>query len=90
MTTNELRNSFNNKYGLGEWPLTYEVDHETYANVCQDIFENQFRLDNLFWDTVEDGEQKPDVEILSIAVGRNKGIMFKNVELILKSREMMK
>jgi hypothetical protein len=40
MTSNELRNYFNNTFGLKEkWPATYEVNAETYVNVCQAIFE---------------------------------------------------
>lgn len=39
MTANELRNKFNNEFGLSEWPKTYEVDAETYGNVCQCIFD---------------------------------------------------
>lgn len=68
---------------LGEWSKSIDVDHETYANVCQDIFEHQFDNSTLTIHTKEFSQ-------LSISVGPNKGIMFKNVELILKSRGMMK
>lgn len=69
MTSNELRIQLNNTYGLGEWPKSIIVDHETYANVCQDIFDN-----------VVDKKSGPWI---SITLGLNNGIMFKNVELIL-------
>lgn len=38
MTSNELRHKFNTEFGLKSWPKTYEVDVETYGNVCQEIF----------------------------------------------------
>lgn len=85
MTAQELRKLLNDEFGLGQWPNAYEVDHETYANVCQDIIEHKFNEDTLFWNTVEDGIREWDFKIISIAVGMNKGIMFKNVELILRS-----
>lgn len=53
------------------WPETFEVDHETYANVCQHVFDHI--ADNVEWGP-----------IYEIALGPNKGLMFKNVELILK------
>ena len=70
MTSNELRSAFNETYGLGEWPKSVIVDHETYANVCQDVFNYKIEGDNT----------KLYAEI---DLGPNNGIMFKNVELIL-------
>jgi len=80
MTTNELINFFNNTYGIDkEWPRTYEVDAETYLNVCQSVIEwsiarnlNVLRL-----------EGRIQGYHVGINVGPNKGIYFKNVELIL-------
>jgi hypothetical protein len=69
-TTEELRRKFNNEFRLSKWPATYEVDSETYANVCQTIFE---------W--------AGDLGLVKIAIGPNNGIMFKNVELILKKND---
>lgn len=70
MTPNELRNYFNNTYGMNEsWPKQFKVDADTYAQVCQEIF-------NLVVD-----HHGPFIEI---ALGPNNGIMFKNVELILE------
>ncbi|KKN41443.1 hypothetical protein LCGC14_0723140 [marine sediment metagenome] len=73
MTSHELRRRFNNEFGLGAWPLTYTVDYETYANVCQDIF----------------NKAKPVAMITSISrieigIGPARGIFFKNVELVLE------
>ena len=87
MTTSELRRLFNNEFGLQEWPLTYEVDHETYANVCQSIFEHQTESNSLYWSSIEDGEKKPDIHVIGVSIGLANGIMFKNVELILKKRD---
>lgn len=82
MTTSQLRKTLNDEFGINKWPSTYEVSLETYANVCQSIFKHQFDQEDLYWDTAS--MDKSDVKILSIAVGKaNKGIMFKNVELIL-------
>lgn len=71
MTPNELRNYFNTKYGMNEpWPDKFKVDADTYAQVCQEIFNH-----------VVDGIDRP---FITIAIGPNNGIMFKNVELILE------
>lgn len=69
MTTRELTTKLNDEYGITKpWPDTYEVDHDTYANVCQDVFTWVRRM------------QAPGV-----AIGVHDGIMFKNVELLLKT-----
>lgn len=68
MTTHQLRETLQFKFGIGEWPETYNVDAETYGNVCHSIFTSRPFTD-------------PDVVI---RLGRHNGIMFKNVELILK------
>lgn len=79
MTVETLNDKFNFLYGLyNNWPKTYEVDYETYANVCQFIFDST---------KIEDFANmigKEDVLWRTIALGLNNGIMFKNVELILK------
>ena len=69
MTTEELRHKFNTEFEMGEWPKTYGVDHETYANVCQFVFNKKLEAESGPW--------------IPIAVGVNGGILFKNVELIL-------
>jgi hypothetical protein len=78
MTANELRQHFNYIFGLdAAWPLTYEVDAETYANVCQELFD--FKVATL----EVQGTTYPNV--IDILVGRSNGLMFKNVELILNN-----
>ncbi len=73
MTADELHRLLNDLYGRTKpWPKYREVDAETYANVCQEIFDNLIktypRADNHVY----------------IALGPlTNGIMFKNVELIL-------
>jgi len=76
MTAQELRSHFNDTFGLGEWPETYEVDHETYANACHFVFKQKLEYDKMY-----------NRFLLSVTVGSNKGLMFKNVELILKEDE---
>lgn len=75
MTAKELNKHFVKTFGFNPWPETFEVDAETYGNVCQAIFDDALEY------------QFPvlsDAFRLHIAVGRNNGIMFKNVELLLK------
>lgn len=86
MTVQELTKLFNQSFGdrLDKpWPKTYDVDHETYANVCQSLFE--WKAERVFVNNIKD-----DMKWIEISIGANNGIMFKNVELILKSRGMMK
>lgn len=71
MTANELRNKLNDTYGLdNKWPEKLEVDHETYANCCQAIFDYLAKGNNN--------------KFIDVAIGKYNGILFKNVELILK------
>lgn len=79
MTADELRKYFIETYGISiAWPKTFEVDHETYANCCQEIFNN---FDFKDWSNMTGIK---DVMFYTIALGPNRGLMFKNVELILK------
>lgn len=75
MTVEELRNHFNDQYGVGRpFPETYIVDAETYANVCQFTFIAK---------SIEfNGEH-----LVKVHLGKNNGIMFKGVELILKNEK---
>jgi len=76
MTSRELKMHLNSIYGLDKkWPEEIVVDHETYANVCQDIFDHM----------VKTLEIQPTTypNIIEICVGKRNGLMFKNVELIL-------
>jgi hypothetical protein len=77
MTTNELK-AYLYSLSLGEWPVTLEVDHETYANVCQSVLNWAVADRNKYfnWEGLEDR--------VSVAIGKHNGIMFKNVELILR------
>lgn len=78
MTAQELRNEFSKKFGFQQWPPDYVVDAETYANVCQAVFDSALE------------HQFPDTSVehfyLRISTGPNNGIMFKGVELILEGR----
>ena len=74
MTATALREHLNLTYGSGPWPDHIEVDGQTYANVCQAIFDYHQEAVLL----VKGCKKIP------IIIGPNNGIMYKNVELILK------
>lgn len=81
MTSNELIKYFNRIFGIDkDWPETFEVDVETYANCCQSVFNHKI-------DSIDDDDNitvdYKDFYSINITIGRNKGLMFKNVELIL-------
>jgi hypothetical protein len=79
MTANELIGYFNEKFGLKEWPKTYEVDAETYGYCCQAVFD--WTVKNYLYNMI------PGVGFLvEIKLGQNNGLMFKNAELILKRK----
>lgn len=74
MTTKELRK----KLLEANYPPTFNVDAETYAIACQEVFTWSCRPDN--WDLIVSKEGYS----FRIAIGKtNWGLMFKNVELIL-------
>jgi len=84
MTIEQLRRMLNTNYGIDtKWPNKLVVDHETYASVCQHIFEHYDDDSVLFWDSIKDGEREPDILTIQVMLGPNRGILFKGVELIL-------
>lgn len=84
MTTRELREIFN-AFGLNSWPKTYEVDADTYGHVVHDMIEFKIKNKGMFTDLdmTENGVPR-DGKIVDLIVGPNNGILYKNVELILK------
>lgn len=74
MTASVLIAKLNNTYGMDGWPSTYEVNAETYGYCCQAIFNQSSRI-------VMITGRAP----INIHIGKNCGLMFKNVELILKT-----
>ncbi len=84
MTANELHSYFNRIFGMNEqWPETFEVDAATYGNCCQDIFNDYIgKVD----DSITLDIQTKNVMVLmpTVRLGKNGGLMFRNVELILK------
>ena len=77
MTVQELDKVFRDSFGLSnQWPKTYEVDADTYANVCQHIIHNNSENTGVDY-----------LGIIKIAIRRHGGIMFRNVELILVSEK---
>jgi hypothetical protein len=78
MTAEEFITKLNNEYGMKPWPIWLEVDHETYANCCQYVFHKMKEGRDLYfnWEGFENR--------VSVAIGPNEGLMFKNIELRLK------
>lgn len=87
MTANQLIRMFNEDYGFSnDWPKVYKVDYHTYAHCCQYVFNHVIDNIEMFfeWDQIKDGKPFQGANIVGIAIGPNNGLMFKNVELILK------
>lgn len=81
MTTKQLIDHFNQNYGMFKtFPETFEVNHETYANVCHSLF--LLKREELVAVGIE-----PIKYYTKVALGKHNGILFKGVELILKKRE---
>lgn len=77
MNAKELNRHFVRTFGFNRWPNTFEVDAETYGLICQDVFDHELT------------RQFPAVDVefkLKIAMGPHNGIMFRDVELLLKGR----
>jgi hypothetical protein len=72
MTVNELRDKINEQLSNHSGYSQMHVDHKTYANVCQFIF-----------DKIAESDNTGSIERISIAIGLNNGIMFKGFELLL-------
>ena len=80
MTAEQFTRMLNINYGVEkEWPKELIVDAETYSLCCQAIIKRAKEDRDLYfnWDGFENR--------INIAIGKNDGIMFKNVELILKT-----
>lgn len=76
MNAHELMSYFNDNYGIDKpFPKEYYVDHETYANVCDFLFKRK---------RDDEYERIKDIWRITISVGPNSGVYFKNVELRLK------
>ena len=77
-TVEELRNYFNTAYGIeANWPDKFEVSPLLYARVCQATFDYLISKEAVM-------NIKENVRVVSIAIGPNGGIWFKNVELVMK------
>lgn len=76
MTSNELYLSWCKQFGMEkDWPKIYYVDSITYANCCQSVF--------LWgWDNRDIQERDNGQKSIEVWLGPNKGLMFKNVELM--------
>lgn len=74
----ELVNYLNMAYGLeAQWPETFEVSPELYGRVCDALLKYLIEK-NVYTLVVGKGYR------VELAVGRKGGVMFKNVELLIK------
>jgi hypothetical protein len=74
MTSQDLVKELNEKYGIDKhWPKKYLVDTDTYANCCNAVFSWALERQTIM--------RAGDTQFISVAIGPNGGIMFKNVEL---------
>jgi hypothetical protein len=80
MTSDQLRKVFNDKFGLNDWPTQYEVDAETYGHCCQAVFDHKDSVVSIR--TLTSGPEEEAIIVVSL--GSNKGLLFSNVELIIK------
>lgn len=71
MTIEKFREMLNSSYGIEHnWPKELIVDSDTYANVCHHILWRK--------------SMEINGRVVQIGTGRNGGIMFKGIELILR------
>jgi len=78
MKSHELIKIFNDSHNLSHfWPITFEVDAETYANCCNAVFD---------WASVRNSTiDVEEYRSIRVSIGEHGGLMFKGVELILKT-----
>jgi hypothetical protein len=81
MTVKQLTDYFNQNYGMFKaFPETYEVDADTYADVCHHLF-------LLKATEMEEVGIEPIKFFAKVWLGKHNGVLFKGVELILKGKE---
>lgn len=79
MKSHELHRQLSDQFGLFKnWPAKLEVDADTYANCCNAVFDWSAREDSFSIINIKDNKS------IRVVIGPNSGLMFKNVELILK------
>lgn len=76
MTANEFIQKLNDIHPLGKWPETLKVSPDTYANCCQFAFNS----------STQDDRYAMSIRIF---IGPNKGLLFKNIELILGDHDQV-
>ena len=80
LTVEQFTRMLNTNYGMKEWPKELIVDAETYANCCQAVINHADEKDLGGFETWFGFYRG-----VKIAIGNHNGIIFKNVELILKT-----
>jgi hypothetical protein len=86
VTANELRAHFNQTFGVSPWPLTFEVDAATYGHACQAVFASLMKAAEEADRTTVLQTYGPSFDKIGVAIGPNGGILFKNVELLLREK----
>lgn len=78
MKAEELIKHLNDRYGMkDDWPPFITVDAETYGYCCQAVFD--YYISKMIKDRLPHERM-----LLSVTVGPKKGLLFKNVELIME------
>jgi len=76
MTAEGMRDIINS-YAPNEPHKLFIVDAETYGNCCQEVFNNIMSIkEYILWEGLA-------FKAIIITLGKNNGIMFKGVELVL-------
>lgn len=88
LTAQQLREVLNHNFGIeDEWPTALIVDHVTYANVCQSVFEEMIQQDLYVEVRYRTADGLKGFWLQHTALGPNKGIMFKGIELLLEGKD---
>lgn len=85
-TPEDLIRYFNSTFEFDKWPKEFKVSPSLYGKVCQYIF--NINDNELFWGVdwgVDSGKESSTIIAKTILLGPNKGVMFKNVELIIEA-----
>lgn len=74
MKAEEFIKLLNEIHGIKPWPKSLTTDPETYANCCQYVFDQAKIL-----------VMAKGFDYVEIAIGHSKGLIFKGMELTIKS-----
>lgn len=80
MTAQELITMMNDSWGMNQWPRQIEVNKDTFYNVFEFLLKGKIKNGDFY--RLGNGEIGQYYEI-HLQMGVNKGILFKNVELLV-------